>query len=188
MATLTDEQLADLKQKALAATPGPWCSDEEHGVVWIVVPTTGRGWSTDADGNAIEVPVVEPSQEKVADASPKDAAYIAAANPENILALLQRIGELEAELAAIRRDGYAPPGKMLVDEAAGHAIAGNVASNVCCADCTNRVCGVSELAAKRHDWPTSADCYEAHMRALGLVKEPEPVPEPEDENDLRDAH
>ena len=92
------------------------------------------------------------------------------------------------ELAAIRRDGYAPPGKLLVDEAAGHAIAGNVASNVCCADCTNRVCGVSELAAKRHDWPTSADCYEAHMRALGLVKEPEPVPEPEDENDLQDAH
>ena len=90
--------------------------------------------------------------------------------------------------AAIRRDGYAPPGKLLVDEAAGHAIAGNVASNVCCADCTNRVCGVSELAAKRHDWPTSADCYEAHMRALGLVKEPEPVPEPEDENDLQDAH
>lgn len=76
-----------------------------------------------------------------------------------------------AELRAYRSGETVPPGKVLVDEAAAHAIAGNVASNVCCADCTNRICGVSELAAKRHDWPTSADCYEAHMRAFGLGEE-----------------
>ena len=86
MATLTDEQLADLREKAMAATPGEWHYKRRTQVV------------TDHDGGL----VVDVGVGRIGLQLDADGTYIAAADPQTILALLQRIGELEQELATER--------------------------------------------------------------------------------------
>lgn len=80
--SITEELLAELEQKAKAATPGPWriyCDDvienNEGEYVVDVLPSTDD-----------------------------DAAHIAAANPATILALVEHIRSLEARLAYIDRN------------------------------------------------------------------------------------
>ena len=72
--------LENLRRLAQAATPGPWFST--NGTVWYV--TTG--------GNG------EPEQDKLADSNEDDAAFIAAANPETMLELLDEIERLRGLL------------------------------------------------------------------------------------------
>ena len=117
MATLTPEQLADLREKALA------CSKRFASDRWC------------------EFPVIY-----VADRNVSLRDYLEAANPEVILALLQRIGDLEAELATLRRDGHAPPGKLLVD-------AETLGELIWCAaggkHCAGEMCKPTSTATKR---------------------------------------
>lgn len=81
---ITKEQLADLERLARAATPGPWECQTSNG--WRRVGTTAanRGRS---DGDVLANDA----------ASPANMAYIAAANPATVLALLDRIAELEVQ-------------------------------------------------------------------------------------------
>jgi len=97
MPELTQEQRAELRAKAEAATPGPWYATD--GVVWAIVPVMGMGYDTGRNGEPIPIPVVEPSQERIADSSEQDAAYIAAADPQTVLALLDALEEAEQQRA-----------------------------------------------------------------------------------------
>lgn len=65
----------ELKQKALAATPGPWA----HGVTWIE-----HLGGIVALGNTAR--------------SKQDVAYVASANPSTILAMIAELDELAAKL------------------------------------------------------------------------------------------
>lgn len=79
--------MTDLRKAAEAATPGPWFATD--GVVWeIIQPTYDSG---------------TPEQSKIADTNPQDAAYIAAANPQAILALLDERDALTARVVALEK-------------------------------------------------------------------------------------
>jgi len=94
MTGLGDERIADLEAKTAAATPGPWVTewlgDEEQ-----------YGWSVnghDQWGNPVEVAISEEYNEG------HDAAFIAAANPETVRALLEerrRLKVFEDRAAAL---------------------------------------------------------------------------------------
>lgn len=82
---LTAELLELLKAKAQAATPGPWAS-------WILEgPLLGGNYqvrsSSDPDENFVCRHVE----------SAANSSYIAAASPDMVLALIERIGRLEKE-------------------------------------------------------------------------------------------
>jgi hypothetical protein len=98
---MTKQERDKLRTLALAATPGEWemASDlpayaiyTENG--WRVVQTPNQNnrkqWGTSNDTHGI--------------GRFSDAAYIAAANPATLLALLDRIDELDGELAASKVD------------------------------------------------------------------------------------
>jgi len=98
---------ADLKQKAEAATPGEWQHFTEHrwgrNVGFYVWTDKGPGFGS--------VTQCQPSNHYTDEIARRnaDAAYIAAANPARILALIDtleaqqaRIAELEAALTRIR--------------------------------------------------------------------------------------
>jgi len=78
---MTDEQLSALEAAARAATPGPWMSlDFQPWKVW------------DGEGNNLLGSF----------ANDCDGAYIAAANPAVVLALIARVRELEVDAARFR--------------------------------------------------------------------------------------
>lgn len=84
----------DLREKAEAATPGPW--EATDGVVWIDTREQvccGRGYQ-----ECCGEPDVIGGQEKVADTNAPNAAYIAAANPAAIIALLDELDALRAKV------------------------------------------------------------------------------------------
>lgn len=82
MQVLTPEQLADLRQKANAATPGPW-EKHEH-CSFVITP---------------DFPYIP----KIGSTNMhEDAAFIAAANPAIILKLLDRIDFLEKEVVSYK--------------------------------------------------------------------------------------
>ena len=93
----------ELRKLAEAATPGPWY--DTNGAVWIDTRQQvccGRSYE-ECCGN----PDIEGGQEQVADSSPTDAAFIAAANPETVLALLAERDRLLDLLTRIRDElGY----------------------------------------------------------------------------------
>jgi hypothetical protein len=95
--TLTPKMLAALRQKATGATPGPWTRTAEG---WIVSPASGpddaRGWPTDPVVGAW----VDDGELRI---SLADADFIASANPVVVLALLDRLAELEGEQCPNRR-------------------------------------------------------------------------------------
>ncbi len=89
MENMTDIDTAKLRQLASAATPGPWTA-----AVWIETDgnewrATGPGHDDESHDNGSE-PGCPDEQ-----AAQRDAAFIAAANPTTVLALLDRIAELE---------------------------------------------------------------------------------------------
>lgn len=86
---ITKEQFAELERLARAASPGPWEYQTSNG--WLRVGTTpaNRGRM---DGDIVANDA----------ASPANMAYIAAANPATVLALLDRIAEQEQDAARYR--------------------------------------------------------------------------------------
>lgn len=95
MKKLTPELIEKLKQKALAATPGPWwqegpLSPEETGTPGGL-PAAVIHVEDCEDGETERTVITEYVSEK-------DAAFIAAADPETVMAL---IGALEVERAAV---------------------------------------------------------------------------------------
>jgi len=116
---MTPEQLAHLRALASAATPGPWESDldicdSEEGIVAlvfdgeyrlfaslatdVVIKQRGETWTEEDTKRRDEYWRFARSSQEL-----RDAQYIAAANPQAVLALLDRIGELEVYADAIRR-------------------------------------------------------------------------------------
>lgn len=84
----------ELRKLAEAATPGPW--EATDGVVWIDTREQvccGRGYQ-----ECCGEPDVIGGQEKVADTNASDAAFIAAANPTAVLALLDELTALRAKV------------------------------------------------------------------------------------------
>lgn len=85
--TLTPELLADLRNKAGAATPGQWHTHgKECGAPEVVESPSGPVACTDLSNDRLSR-----EQEQA------DAAHIAAANPAVVLALLDRIEALERD-------------------------------------------------------------------------------------------
>lgn len=94
---MTSEQLDELERLARAATPGPWEAFDNH----IVRPAVG----------AVEVDTGNPM---IGDSS-NDTAYIAATNPKTVLALIERVRELE-RLLTWTNEELGCPGQEPVDE------------------------------------------------------------------------
>lgn len=98
---MTDDDLIALAKKA---TPGPW--EATDGVVWIDTREQvccGRSY-TECCGQYD----IKGGQEKIADSGETDAAYIAAANPAAIIALIERrraeVGKMWSASEEHRRD------------------------------------------------------------------------------------
>lgn len=89
--TLPPEELARLRELAKAATPGTWCVDDRGGG-WYLVKSPSRSCS-----------LVRECCESCVE---EDARFIAAANPETVLALLDEVERLRAENEKLR--AYAP--------------------------------------------------------------------------------
>lgn len=97
---ITKEQLAELASLARAATPGPWKTGKRRQVVgpYDVCVDTDIGPKVLLSGNS----------NFIADGE-RDAAFAAAANPVTVLALLDRIAELQQDAARYRwltQDAY----------------------------------------------------------------------------------
>ena len=91
---MTDDELLALAKKA---TPGPW--EATDGVVWIDTREQvccGRSY-TECCGQYD----IKGGQEKIADSGETDAAYIAAANPAAIIALIERRRAEVADLSGL---------------------------------------------------------------------------------------
>lgn len=93
--TITEELLAELEQKAKAATPGPWNVnplDVEYENNSIYASTLSNGTrrlvATASTGSA----------------APGNREHIAAANPATLLALITHIRSLEARLEEAEKD------------------------------------------------------------------------------------
>lgn len=102
-----------LKQKALAATPGPWVANQETCSLGEVcsVNQGGQPWFEICSADLFH------------DANnANDAAYIAAANPSTILALIAERDELLVALKDARRE-LAYAGRQEAHDAANAAIA-----------------------------------------------------------------
>lgn len=107
MATLTDEQLADLREKALAATPtGLGWKAENCSIFASDIVQWGKrpGDGSTSDGYLGGVKAQRSSNSSVtvcACWTDEDAAFIASADPQTVLALIERIGELDAQVAVM---------------------------------------------------------------------------------------
>lgn len=80
---LTSEQLADLRAKAEAATPGPWITSKAPTGIWVEAPESAVALVGDSFSGREQGPL--------------NAAFIAAANPATILQLLDMVESLETE-------------------------------------------------------------------------------------------
>lgn len=139
---MTNEDLQQLKALAMAATPGPWEHDEELTPWRIaggeVVGGDGTGVSvvfTDYDwhvkvgeepdtGSAIYESTGEPAT-IVEGVRNNDAAFMAAANPKAILALIARIESLPAPAVANAAVSELPPlpEPLQIDWPTAHSVA-----------------------------------------------------------------
>ncbi|WP_392352979.1 ead/Ea22-like family protein [Brevundimonas sp. LF-1] len=98
---------AELARLAEAATPGPW--EATGTTVWreeaVPIPVTvccGNGLpSGECCGNGVEDCEWDRTQGEIANAGSNDAAFIAAANPATVLALLAEIAALRASASVI---------------------------------------------------------------------------------------
>lgn len=81
--SMTAERRAEIAELARKATPGPWFTDDP----WIVATRDAAG--------AIEYLAATNDLDTGNDQQERDAAFIAACDPQTILALLDRIAELE---------------------------------------------------------------------------------------------
>lgn len=104
-----------LRALAEKATPGEWGSDES-----IIFAQVERSWTEsgccgqpldngECCGNAVQQDCAAPAIEQIASASSNDAAFIAAANPAVVLALIAERAELVAQ-----RDGLAAEAKTFI--------------------------------------------------------------------------
>lgn len=106
--TLTPELLAELRRKAETATPGPW--EWQDGSLKSTGLPTAWGHETILDPHNCAYPSETPSDAlgsigNVAEARKAETAeFIAAANPAVVLALLDRIGELEADRKTVAHE------------------------------------------------------------------------------------
>lgn len=86
--------LDELERAAMAATPGPWCVCERSYSIFssdrLIVDEEGREIASLIDNTDTGI------------SDPLNAAFIAAANPATILALLSRLRTAEAALAGAR--------------------------------------------------------------------------------------
>ncbi|RXZ42654.1 ead/Ea22-like family protein [Crenobacter cavernae] len=90
--TITNEKLQELRTLAEAATPGPWSSDK-------AIPARGfcaQVW--DLHGRALV------THDSVSERASVDCAYIAAANPATILALLDELALRDERIAELEQD------------------------------------------------------------------------------------
>jgi len=97
---LTPEHIAEIKALAEKATPGPWESDG------MAVPFHPKQSSPFEDqGASVDPVIIGGCQDEQGGAvgvlRNDDAAYIAACDPQTVLALIARIEELERENAAL---------------------------------------------------------------------------------------
>jgi hypothetical protein len=109
MADLTPKALAKLRRLAAEASPGPWTHDDGN-VFSVPLGKPRRDaltlrWSTSPPTNVGPIPeengFLMGGQEN--DNYDANASYVAAANPDTVLALLDRIAKLEAEQAHLER-------------------------------------------------------------------------------------
>lgn len=131
---------AELREKATKATPGPW-RVRKHGL---------------DDGNiAIDGPTPVYSTwdftlakvgSRIAPKVNEDAAFIAAANPATVLALLDRIAALEAQVAEARE-----------------IIQGRLSPNTTAVDAVQRI-------EKARDWLAKATAQGAATKRVRLAK------------------
>lgn len=89
---MTPAKLAELEEKAKAATPGPWEANED-GVRCAYPSRRDPAWKDWIGLNNNELPVV--GQREI------NAEYIAAASPSTILELLASYRKLEADLSQL---------------------------------------------------------------------------------------
>lgn len=108
---MTDDDLADLRRLALAASPGKWHTAPHVGDVYrtgyeSAGPVARCRWETDdAAGRAVPH---------------RDAAYIAAAHPAAVLGLLDERDRLRAALAEIAAAPTPYHARQLLDAALEH--------------------------------------------------------------------
>jgi hypothetical protein len=125
-----------LEKLARAASPGPWrvgfvnatCT-LNHAHAWGECDYRVRGYAG-ATGVAVDVPVGASAHEGITvvgfeQAGPQDSAFIAAANPQTVLALIQ-----------MARDGYSRALKTIRDGM--QMAAGSGVADVCPYGCTNK--------------------------------------------------
>lgn len=104
---ITPELLANLKEKAEKATPGPWklYNDDSVGYVELAYdpPKKDRvhDWSNNLPEFVCDFDDGEYHQYKSIKEANANASFVAAANPAIMLALITRIEELESENNAL---------------------------------------------------------------------------------------
>lgn len=81
---LSDERIAEMRERCDKATPGPWSVDEESGDVWV--PSIWRSVAIIED---LDLPLVNPAA---------DRAFIAAAR-QDVPDLLAEVERLRARVA-----------------------------------------------------------------------------------------
>ena len=89
---LSDERIAEIRERCDKATPGPWSVDEESGDVWV--PSIWRSVAIIED---LDLPLVNPAA---------DRAFIAAARTDmpDLLAEVERLRRLEEAVTTMPPD------------------------------------------------------------------------------------
>lgn len=103
---LKSDDHAELARLAEAATPGPWVSErsvDEWGVSVIASNETGH-ISNPTRGQVCHVSVVAGASGDDPDLAQANAAFIAAANPATVLALIAEVAALRGDLDVARTD------------------------------------------------------------------------------------
>ena len=106
---MTKEQRDKLRTLALAATPGEWYHVQafQRRAAERTIHGKVPGQRVDfvsTERKPVHKKIIIPMEGRESTARSEDMAYIAAANPATVLALLDRIDELEAELAEAKVD------------------------------------------------------------------------------------
>lgn len=125
---MTNDELMQLKAAALAATPGPWFASDwtvddgantttvEARIPEVLGPGQSSIWP---DGmRALRIAESEGGEHPIA-----DAAYIAAANPSAILALIDKVESLAAPSAANGAELPELPKPLSIDWPSVHSVA-----------------------------------------------------------------
>ena len=104
---ITPELLADLKEKAEKAMPGPWAYGTDAEKCGAKYPDTNRVYAYlhPQDDHVYGILLSVNHNLKLCDTT---AAYIAAANPQAILELIADYERLEKENEELRANNYGP--------------------------------------------------------------------------------